>query len=179
MARAPLRAVLHHQGGARATYLLERLAEEAGRAGIAQPSTLNTPYVNTIPPEPFQRARLGGGWFHRCPRPPEIIRSPRWSRNGPPPDRSPPAARGLLPQLLRPGRCAHSCKRHQGSGLRPNRRTGLAFGRARALIGGHRQCDGNPAEAALDFALDVKRKLAGAELGEMNAIPGAQSANCP
>src|SRR3954469_14578661 len=46
-----LRAVLHHQGGARATYLLERLAEEAGRAGIAQPSTLNTPYVNTIPPD--------------------------------------------------------------------------------------------------------------------------------
>ena len=46
-----LRAVLHHQGSARATYLLERLAEEAGRTGIAQPSTLNTPYVNTIPPE--------------------------------------------------------------------------------------------------------------------------------
>ena len=34
-----LRAVLHHQGSARATYLLERLAEEAGRTGIAQPST--------------------------------------------------------------------------------------------------------------------------------------------
>ncbi|MGC1741743.1 MAG: hypothetical protein WA754_04135, partial [Pseudolabrys sp.] len=46
-----LRAVLHHQGGARASYLLERLAEEAGRTGITQPSTLNTPYVNTIPPE--------------------------------------------------------------------------------------------------------------------------------
>ena len=50
-----LRAVLHHQGTARATYLLERLAEEAGRAGIAQPSALNTPYVNTIPPEREER----------------------------------------------------------------------------------------------------------------------------
>ena len=72
---------------------------------------------------------------------------------------------------------ARHCKRHHWSSLRPNRRIRLASGRARRLIGGHRQRDGNPAEAALDFALDVKRKLAGAELGEMNAIPGAQSAN--
>ncbi len=66
------------------------------------------------------------------------------------------------------------------SSLWSNRRIRLAFGRARRLIGGHRQRDGNPAEAALDFALDVKRKLASAELGEMNAIPSAQSASlCP
>src|SRR5205807_220938 len=51
-----LRAVLHHEGSVRATYLLEMLAEEARRAGIVQPSTLNTPYVNTIPPEREERA---------------------------------------------------------------------------------------------------------------------------
>jgi pyruvate dehydrogenase E1 component len=60
-----LRAVLHHQGGARATYLLERLAEEAGRAGIAQPSTLNTPYVNTIPLEREERANWDRDIEHR------------------------------------------------------------------------------------------------------------------
>src|SRR3954471_9223797 len=60
-----LLAVLHHQGGARATYLLERLAEEAGRAGIAQPSTLNTPYVNTIPPEREERANWDRDIEHR------------------------------------------------------------------------------------------------------------------
>ena len=60
-----LRAVLHHQGGARATYLLERLAEEAGRAGIAQPSTLNTPYVNTIPPQREERANWDRDIEHR------------------------------------------------------------------------------------------------------------------
>ena len=32
-----LRAVLHHQGSARATYLLERLAEEARRGRFFQP----------------------------------------------------------------------------------------------------------------------------------------------
>ena len=51
-----LRAVLHHEGSVRATYLLEMLAEEARRAGIVQPSTLNTAYVNTIPPEREERA---------------------------------------------------------------------------------------------------------------------------
>ena len=43
----------------------------------------------------------------------------------------------------------------------------------------HRQRDGRPAEATLDFTLDVKRKLAGAELSEVDAIAGAQSANLP
>ena len=60
-----LRAVLHHQGSARATYLLEKLAEEAGRAGIVQPSTLTTPYVNTIPPEREERADWDRDIEHR------------------------------------------------------------------------------------------------------------------
>ena len=60
-----LRAVLHHQGPARATYLLEKLAEEAGRAGIAQPSMLNTPYVNTIAPEREERADWDRDIEHR------------------------------------------------------------------------------------------------------------------
>src|SRR5438034_2218133 len=60
-----LRAVLHHEGSARATYLLERLAEEAGRAGVIQPSTLNTPYVNTIPPEREERADWDRDIEHR------------------------------------------------------------------------------------------------------------------
>ena len=60
-----LRAVLHHQGSARATYLLEMLAEEARRAGIVQPSALNTPYVNTIPPEREERADWDRDIEHR------------------------------------------------------------------------------------------------------------------
>src|SRR2546428_4165377 len=60
-----LRAVLHHEGSARATYLLEMLAEEAWRAGIVQPSTLNTPYVNTIPPEREERAKWDRDIEHR------------------------------------------------------------------------------------------------------------------
>src|SRR3982074_2176397 len=60
-----LRAVLHHQGSARATYLLEMLAEEARRAGIVQPSTLTTPYVNTIPPEREERADWDRDIEHR------------------------------------------------------------------------------------------------------------------
>ncbi len=60
-----LRAVLHHEGSVRATYLLEMLAEEARRAGIVQPSTLNTPYVNTIPPEREERADWDRDIEHR------------------------------------------------------------------------------------------------------------------
>src|ERR1700738_374958 len=51
-----LRGVLHHQGSARATYLLERLTDEAQHAGATRPFALNTPYVNTIPPEREERA---------------------------------------------------------------------------------------------------------------------------
>jgi pyruvate dehydrogenase E1 component len=51
-----LRAVLHHQGPDRATFLLERLTAEAQRAGAAVTFSLNTPYVNTIPPEREERA---------------------------------------------------------------------------------------------------------------------------
>ena len=60
-----LRAVLHHEGSVRATYLLEMLAEEARRAGIVQPSALNTPYVNTIPPEREERADWDRDIEHR------------------------------------------------------------------------------------------------------------------
>jgi pyruvate dehydrogenase E1 component len=44
-----LRAVLHHQGRDRASFLLERLTEEAQRANVSTPFALKTPYVNTIP----------------------------------------------------------------------------------------------------------------------------------
>ena len=51
-----LRAVLHYQGAERAAFLLETLTDEAQRAGISTSLTLNTPYVNTIPPEREERA---------------------------------------------------------------------------------------------------------------------------
>src|ERR1700756_248504 len=46
-----LRAVLHHEGAERATFLLDRLTDEAQHAGATITSALNSPYVNTIPPE--------------------------------------------------------------------------------------------------------------------------------
>src|SRR5246500_5443994 len=46
-----LRAVLHHEGAERATFLLDRLTDEAQHAGATIISALNSPYVNTIPPE--------------------------------------------------------------------------------------------------------------------------------
>ncbi len=60
-----LRAVLHHQGSARATYLLERLTDEAHYAGATRPFALNTPYVNTIPPEREERASWDRDIEHR------------------------------------------------------------------------------------------------------------------
>src|SRR6266498_3250898 len=60
-----LRAVLHHRGSDRATFLLERLTAEAGRAGVSAPFTLNTPYVNTIPPEREERADWDRDIEHR------------------------------------------------------------------------------------------------------------------
>src|SRR6516225_5089278 len=51
-----LRAVLRYQGAERAAFLLERLTEEAQHAGVSVPSSLNTPYVNTIPPEREEHA---------------------------------------------------------------------------------------------------------------------------
>ena len=46
-----LQAVLRHQGGKRATYLVDELTDEARRAGLAIALDLNTPYVNSIPLE--------------------------------------------------------------------------------------------------------------------------------
>ena len=43
-----LQAVLRHQGGKRATYLMDELTDEARRAGLAIAPDLRTPYVNTI-----------------------------------------------------------------------------------------------------------------------------------
>jgi pyruvate dehydrogenase E1 component len=60
-----LRAVLHHHGSARATYLLERLTDEAQYAGATRPFALNTPYVNTIPPEREERASWDRDIEHR------------------------------------------------------------------------------------------------------------------
>src|SRR5262245_30299041 len=39
-----LRAVLHHRGTDRAAFLIEHLTDEAQRAGVSAPFTLNTPY---------------------------------------------------------------------------------------------------------------------------------------
>jgi pyruvate dehydrogenase E1 component len=60
-----LHAVLHHQGSARASFLVERLMAEAQRAGAPAPSSLNTPYVNTIPPEREARADWDRNVEHR------------------------------------------------------------------------------------------------------------------
>src|SRR5205809_4394878 len=46
-----LRAVVHHQGRERATFLLAKLREEAARSGAEPPLLLTTPYRNTIPPQ--------------------------------------------------------------------------------------------------------------------------------
>ncbi len=43
--------VVDESGLERASYLLDRLLERAGRSGAVLPTSLTTPYVNTIPPE--------------------------------------------------------------------------------------------------------------------------------
>ena len=60
-----LRAVLRYQGAERAAFLLERLTEEAQHAGVSVPSSLNTPYVNTIPPEREEHASWDRAVEHR------------------------------------------------------------------------------------------------------------------
>jgi pyruvate dehydrogenase E1 component len=60
-----LRAVVHHQGRERASFLLDRLSREAQLAGASAPLTLNTPYVNTIPPEREERANWDRDIEHR------------------------------------------------------------------------------------------------------------------
>jgi pyruvate dehydrogenase E1 component len=60
-----LRAVLHHQGADRAAFLLEKLNEEAQRAGVHADYALNTPYVNTIPPDRQERASWDRDLEHR------------------------------------------------------------------------------------------------------------------
>src|SRR5512132_144530 len=60
-----LRAVLHYRGSDRAKFLLERLTAEAQGAGVAPAFALNTPYVNTIPPEREERADWDRDLEHR------------------------------------------------------------------------------------------------------------------
>ena len=60
-----LRAVVQHQGPDRAAFLLEKLTDEAHHAGVSAPLTLNTPYVNTIPPEREERASWDRALEHR------------------------------------------------------------------------------------------------------------------
>ena len=60
-----LRAVLHHRGPDRAAFLLERLTDEAKRAGVSAPFALNTPYVNTISPDREERANWDRDIEHR------------------------------------------------------------------------------------------------------------------
>jgi pyruvate dehydrogenase E1 component len=60
-----LRAVVHHQGRERASFLLDRLSREAQLAGASAPLTLNTPYVNSIPPEREERANWDRDIEHR------------------------------------------------------------------------------------------------------------------
>jgi pyruvate dehydrogenase E1 component len=60
-----LRAVLHHRGADRAAFLLEKLSDEAQHAGVSAPLSLNTPYVNTIPPEREERANWDRDIEHR------------------------------------------------------------------------------------------------------------------
>ncbi|MDX1696069.1 MAG: pyruvate dehydrogenase (acetyl-transferring), homodimeric type, partial [Ketobacteraceae bacterium] len=45
-----LESVLENEGPDRARYLLERLSEKAHASGVRL-TNLNTPYINTIPPE--------------------------------------------------------------------------------------------------------------------------------
>ncbi len=46
-----LRAVHQHRGPERASFLVERVLQEARRQGGYVPATLTTAYCNTIPPE--------------------------------------------------------------------------------------------------------------------------------
>jgi len=50
-----LDAVIAHEGPARAHYLLERLIDEARQAGIDQPFSAHTAYLNTIPADHEER----------------------------------------------------------------------------------------------------------------------------
>jgi pyruvate dehydrogenase E1 component len=51
-----LDGVLEHEGHERAHYLLERLIDNARRAGVYLPYTAQTPYLNTIPPQLEERS---------------------------------------------------------------------------------------------------------------------------
>src|ERR1700752_117940 len=60
-----LRAVLQHRGADRASFLLEQLTTEAQGAGAATAARVDTPYVNTIPPEREERPTWDRDIEHR------------------------------------------------------------------------------------------------------------------
>ena len=60
-----LRAVLQHSGADRASFLLERLTTEAHDAGATAAARVDTPYVNTIPPEREERPTWDRDIEHR------------------------------------------------------------------------------------------------------------------
>src|SRR5258708_10982106 len=51
-----LEAVLEREGGERAHYLIEKLAEKARLSGVTLPYSAHTPYVNTIPAHMEERS---------------------------------------------------------------------------------------------------------------------------
>ena len=46
-----LNSVIEHDGASRASYLLNKVIDQAYKAGLVLPDTRTTPYINTIPPE--------------------------------------------------------------------------------------------------------------------------------
>ena len=46
-----LNSVIENDGSSRASYLLNKVIDQAYKAGLVLPDTRTTPYINTIPPE--------------------------------------------------------------------------------------------------------------------------------
>ena len=51
-----LKAVVHHQGPERASFILSQLRDEARKTGSLPPFMPTTPYINTIPPEKEEKS---------------------------------------------------------------------------------------------------------------------------
>ena len=46
-----LNSVIENDGSSRASYLLNKVIDQAYKSGLVLPDTRTTPYINTIPPE--------------------------------------------------------------------------------------------------------------------------------
>ena len=46
-----LNSVIDNDGASRASYLLNKVIDQAYKSGLVLPDTRTTPYINTIPPE--------------------------------------------------------------------------------------------------------------------------------